>query len=82
MKFTVTMKDPDALCDAAQDAAKESLAKIEGLSDSERRAAQDARVSRLMEAGGYFFSFGEYLTIEIDVDDKSARVVPRSELKQ
>lgn len=60
MKFNVTFKDPDALEYAIQDALNEN---------------PDANEDTLRKAAGPFFDYGEYVTIEIDTDRKTATVV-------
>lgn len=80
MKFRVTMKDPDSLHDACEDAAREALEAVAGLSDGERALLLESRATGLRQLADRFFEHGEYVTIEIDTDTKEARVVPRMEL--
>lgn len=77
MKFTVQMKDPDGPYDAVQDAVKESLGQIQGLSDQERESLVDVRVNSVNELLAKWFEFGEYLTVEIDTDAKTCVVKER-----
>lgn len=79
MKFRVTMKDPDSLYDAAEYAAKDALAATEGIDDEEREMLRDARSAKLRELAAMWFEYGEYLTVEIDTEAESIRVVPRGE---
>jgi len=75
MKFTVTMKDPDALHEAVQEAAKESLEDLD-LSDDEKEVLLDKRAENLKEAAERFFEFGEYVQIEIDTKERTATLLP------
>lgn len=74
MKFRVTMKDPDGPCDSIEDAAKRSLAAIEGLSDDERAELQETREASLRQFTSRWMTFGEYVTIEFDTDAQTAVV--------
>ncbi len=60
MKFHVTFKDPDALDYAIQDATAEN---------------PDVDDEKLRKVASSFFDYGEYVTIEIDTDKKTATVV-------
>lgn len=76
MKFQVQMKDPDTLGDAIDDAVKDDLAKIEGLTDEDREALFDSRRVAARDIADRWFKYGEYLTVEIDTDAKTATVCP------
>ncbi len=76
MKFTVTMKDPDALRSAVSEAASEEAKKVLASSKivpAERleRMIQDS----LYEAAAPFFEYSEYLMVEIDTEAGTARVL-------
>jgi len=75
MKFQVTLKDPDTFDDAVREAAQTSLAQIEGLDDDEREALMFNRVQSIKSKCGRWFKYGEYLTVELDTEDGSAKVV-------
>lgn len=77
-KIKVTLKDPDTMYDAVQDFVDEEL-KASNLPEDEQEAVKDLRVEKYSEAVGKFFEYGEYLTVEIDTDAKTARVVPVGE---
>lgn len=79
MKFFVTMKDPDTLSDAIEDKLSESL---EGFDEEEAHALKMIRSDRAHEVASLWFEYGEYLTIEIDTDNKTARVVSVAELEK
>ena len=75
MKFKVTMKDPDTLHDAIADAVKELS--ITELSDDEMEAVRETRKESIGNICAEWFSYGEYLTVEIDTDAKTCIVVPK-----
>ena len=75
MKFRVTMKDPDSLSDAIDDAIKEELKSVSGLSNEEREYLFDGRHDAVYKDAGQWFKYGEYLTVEIDTDAGTAIVV-------
>jgi len=77
MKFRVTFKDPDGPYDCLTDAAKESVASIEGIDKDEREALANARREELKKLTDRWFEYGEYVTIEIDTEAKTATVVER-----
>jgi len=76
MKFKVTMKDPDTLHDAIQEAA-EKYAKALGLDADETEAIVEMRREKFSEACGHWFEYGEYLTVEIDTEQMTCEVVPK-----
>lgn len=78
MKIQVTMKDPDALYDAVNDAVDEDL-KASGLDQEEQDAIRDIRREKHAEVVGKWFRYGEYLTVEIDTDEKTIRVLEDDE---
>jgi uncharacterized protein YggE len=75
MKFTVTMKDPDTLHDAIDEAVTEDVAKMEGLDEDERQAVIDARKEKVQELCNKWFEYGEYLRVEIDTEAKTCTVL-------
>ncbi len=77
MILHVTMKDPDTLCDAIDRAVGEWVKGIEGIDNEEREAVAEARKEKVREVCGQWFEYGEYLTVEIDTEDKTATVVRR-----
>ena len=76
MKFKVTMKDPDTLHDAIEDAVTYELSKIDGLTDNDRDTLFETRRKAATDVASKWFEYGEYLTIEIDTDAKTAVVCP------
>lgn len=81
MKIRIVLKDPDGVGDALQDAVTAELKKIEGISDDERELLRDSRQEQISDATSKFIEYGEYLGIEIDTDEGTARVLLASEIK-
>ena len=71
MKFRVTFKDPDGVTDALCDAG---LVDRSGYTDED----QGELVSERLEK---FIRYGEYITIEFDIDSGTATVIPVNEEK-
>lgn len=78
MKFKVYIKDADVLQDAAEDAVNEEL-KNSGLAEDEQEAVRDIRVEKALDIASAWWEYGEYITVEIDTDEKTIRVVPVGE---
>lgn len=72
MKFKVTMKDSDVLYDAINDALDEELIDI---SEDEAEVLRDIRMEKIQDITGEWFEYGEYLTVEINTEEHSIRVV-------
>lgn len=77
MKFRVTMKDPDTLGDAIDDAVRAELKTVGGLTDNERETLLDDRRDAVKAVTAKWFEWGEYVTIEIDTDANSATVIAK-----
>lgn len=76
MIFKVTMKDPDTLYDAINDALDEEL---QDMPQDEAEVVRDIRMEKAQDIASEWFEYGEYLTVEIDTDAKTIRVVPLGE---
>lgn len=74
MKFKVTMKDPDTLGDAINDAVREDIAKIPGLTGEDRETLFENRREAVSKITAKWFEYGEYLAVEIDTDAHTATV--------
>lgn len=74
MIFRVTMKDPDVLYDSINESLDEEL-KASGLSDDEQEAVRELRYEKLSEVASKWFEYGEYLTVEIDTDKETIKVI-------
>lgn len=76
MIFQVTMKDTDVLHDGIDEALEENL---KGMPDDEAEALREIRHEKASDVAGKWFTYGEYLTVEIDTEKGTIRVVPVSE---
>ncbi len=76
MKFTVTMKHPDALHDAIAQAVESKVALL-GLAKDEAVRVAELRAEKVRDVCGKWFHYGELVSIEIDTDAGTATVVPR-----
>lgn len=75
MKITVTMKDPDVLHNAVLDAVEADVAALP-LESEERDAVAEMRREKVLSICESWFRYGEYLTVEIDTDERTCIVVP------
>jgi predicted RNA-binding protein (virulence factor B family) len=73
------MKDTDTLYEAEREFAKED---IKHLSEDEQELLLERRVEKLGAITNMWFEYGEYLTVEIDVDNKSIRVMSVEEFQK
>ena len=76
MIFRVTMKDPDTLYDAINEAVENGL---DNFKFEEAETLKDVRFEEAQEVANKWFDYGEYLTVEIDTDKETIRVVPVGE---
>lgn len=81
MIIHVTMKDPDVLHEAIEEAVKEDVAKL-GLNAVETEALETLRTESEYEIASQWFEYGEYLTVEIDTKAKTIRVMSEEELEK
>jgi hypothetical protein len=73
MKFRVTLKTPDALIDAISAAINDAVENVEDVEErAELKCQQEEQISRLCSK---WFSYGEYLTVEINTETKTCVVV-------
>lgn len=68
MKFQVSMKNPDALDEAIQEAARTSLLASKDIDDDEVGLLMEHRCEKLRAICKQWFEHGEYLTVEIDTE--------------
>jgi len=73
MKFRVSMKDSDTLIDAINECVNEL--KIEGISEDELDAVKEKRKEEYQELCNNWFEYGEYLTVEIDTEEKTCNII-------
>lgn len=76
MIFQVTMKDADVLYDAINEALDEDL---KDMDEDEAELLRDLRHEKLSEVASKWFKYSEYLTVEIDSDKATIRVIPVGE---
>jgi hypothetical protein len=80
MKIRVTLKDPDMMHDAVDDAVKREP-KPDGISKAEWADICEARAERIKASiSNKWMDYGEYLVVDFEVDEYGAagdaRVVP------
>lgn len=78
MKVTVTLKDPDVLSDAVEDAVKAEVEKIPGLSQDEKEMFVEHRCEKVMEIMDKWWEYSEYLTVTFDTEAMTAKVDERA----
>jgi hypothetical protein len=76
MIFRVYMKDPDVLHDGIDDALNEELS---DMSEDEAEVIRVIRHEKAADIASTWFEYGEYLTVEIDTENQTIRVVPVGE---
>jgi len=74
------MKDPDTLQDAIADAVK-GLPPIDGLTPGEMALVRERRRQEAADVCREWFEYGEYLSVEVDTDAATCRVLGRKEMK-
>jgi hypothetical protein len=74
VRFRVTMKDPDTLGDAIRQAAQTECNEL-GLAADEEAAVFECRAQEALEACKRWFSYSEYLTVEVDTSAGTCVVV-------
>jgi hypothetical protein len=74
MKIRVTMKDTDTLNDTIEFEVQKAVSELPMLSHNERRTVGELRQAEVRALAGQWFRYGEYVTIEIDTDAKTAIV--------
>ena len=75
MKLSITFKDPDVVHDAAYDCVKASIP--EGLSQDEIDMIGEMRTAEIKQKLSKWITYGEYVTIEFDLDAGTATVKER-----
>jgi hypothetical protein len=74
VKFQVTFHDPDALQDSLEEACRESVSDLLGLTSKEKERLIESRVEKVFEDVERWFDCQEYVTIEIDTETGTAVV--------
>ena len=75
MKIKITLKDPDGVYEALNDAADKSLIEVSGITSEERKSLYGLRRESISSDCKQWIKYGEYVTIEIDTDAKTAKVL-------
>ncbi len=75
MKIRLNLKDPDGVYNSVDEATKESVAEVQGVSDDEREELQKSRREEIEESIRKWVRYSEYLSVEIDTDAQTARVL-------
>ncbi len=73
--FRVQLKDPDGFEEAFDDMTFPEFANLD---EDERETLKEIRMNKAREALAKFVTYGEYVTLEFDIANGTARVVPRS----
>lgn len=73
-KVTITLKDPDALYDAITEAVDTELDST-NLDAEEKDAIREIRREKISEIANKWFTWGEYLSVEIDTEEKTIKVL-------
>lgn len=76
MKYRITMKDPDGVCDSLREAA-EDAPQLKGLDPEDVDTVRDAIERRMRDGLSRWFEYGEYLEVEIDTAAGTCVVVER-----
>ena len=74
MKVLITMKNPDCIDDAVNQAAQVSAGIVENISADERAELVESDREDIKEHIKKWVKYGEYITVEIDTVLQTARV--------
>jgi len=74
MIFRVTMKDTDVLDDGI-DEALDKWFLTSGLPEDEQEEIREIRHEKASDVAGQWFRYGEYLTVEIDTEKETIKVI-------
>ena len=78
MIVKVYLKDPDGFYESIQESVKRTLQSLDGLSDTERGLLMESRMEEAGNKMRKWVEYGEYVTLEFDLDTMTAGVVERS----
>jgi hypothetical protein len=79
MKIKLTFKDPDGVWESINQAARDSLDEVNGISKDERESLLEFRHEELSSALAKWIKYGEYCSVEFDTEAGTARVVEGAE---
>jgi len=75
MKLRITLKDPDGFYEAIREAAENQVAEIQGISRDEADTLIENRHESIAEYMTRWVEYGEYVTIEFDLEEATATVI-------
>lgn len=78
MKIPITFKDPDGVYDSIMDFVKNEINTIPGLSKDEKEELIGKRHDELSTTLSHWITFGEYLHVIFDTEEKTATVVVKT----
>ena len=77
-KIKIVIKDPDGVSEAIREMAEASIP--ESITDVDEQADLiEKRSEKISDAMKAFVEYDEYVTVEIDLDEQTARVIPLRE---
>ena len=79
MKIKITLKDPDTLYDAINEAVDEM--EISLSSEEEVEAVKNIRKEEFRDLAGKWFEYGEYVTLELDTEKETMTVLSLKNLE-
>lgn len=82
MKMRLTFKDPDILIDELESQKfemKKTLIKDLNISEEAAEVEVDFRMKKMEQLVDKYMEYGEYITVEFDDENSTARVVPNNE---
>lgn len=75
MKIKITMKDPDTMPDAVEEAVRAEVEAM-GLPEDEADSLIEMRAEKAREKLSKWFEYSEYLSVEFDTEAMTATVLP------
>lgn len=78
MKIKITLKDPDGFYESVRQAVSDQLASIDVISDEEREVLEESRIEAVNEKLSKWVEFNEYIYLEFDTDQETARILEKS----
>lgn len=76
MKIRINMKSTYAVADAVSDAVENSIKPLTGLSEDEMDSLRELREAAAYVKLEKWIKYKEYITVEFDLDARTATVVP------
>ena len=75
MIINITLKDPDGVYDAIEDAAEEQVENISNVTAAEKRQLIDSHHTQIDKELEPWIEYSEYVRIQIDTQAKTATVL-------